>query len=49
MDELENDDTSVHVNASKRRAPGVIGIENPQKTSHADPPQDAHGLCLANP
>eukprot|EP01049_Picozoa_sp_SAG25_P001826 SAG25_NODE_86_length_16515_cov_5.529996_21_plen_111_part_00 len=23
--------------------------EHPQKTSHCDPPENAHGLCLANP
>ena len=49
MDPAEKDDTSAHGCASKRSHPGVVGIENPQKTSHADPPEDAHGLCLANP
>jgi ABC-type sulfate/molybdate transport systems ATPase subunit len=28
---------------------GCIKIDNPQKKDHADPPPDAHGLCLANP
>ena len=49
MDDAENDDTFTHGCASTRKNPGVVGIENPQKTSHADPPEDAHGLCLANP
>ena len=24
-------------------------IDNPQKKDHADPPEGAHGLCMANP
>ena len=29
--------------------PGAIKIDNPQKVSHCDPPEGAHGLCLSNP
>ena len=28
---------------------GAVKIDNPQKTSHCDPPADAHGLVLPNP
>ena len=33
MDDAENDDTFTHGCASTRKNPGVVGIENPQKTS----------------
>lgn len=49
MEATENDDSFTHAPAIKRRNPEVIGIEDPQKNSHADPPKDTHGLCLANP
>ena len=28
---------------------GVVPIKNPQKSSHASPPEGCHGLCLPNP
>jgi hypothetical protein len=34
---------------NRRGNRGCIKIENPQKKDHADPPEGAHGLCLANP
>ena len=46
MDAAENDDTFTHGCASTRKNPGVVGIENPQKTSHADPPEDAHRVVV---
>ena len=45
MEATENDDSFTHAPAIKRRNPEVIGIENPQKTSHADPPKDTHGCA----
>eukprot|EP01047_Picozoa_sp_COSAG01_P024171 COSAG01_NODE_1485_length_10131_cov_10.500995_9_plen_196_part_00 len=44
---MAEDASTGHGKADRNR--GVIGIVNPQKTSHCDPPENAHGLCLANP
>ena len=43
----QNTGTSTKMNRASE--PGCIKIENPQKKDHAKPPENSHGLCLANP
>ena len=46
---METADGDTYCKRNSQNNRGVIGIVNPQKTSHCDPPDTAHGLCLANP
>ena len=41
--------TATSTKMSRASEPGCIKIENPQKKDHAKPPENSHGLCLANP
>eukprot|EP01048_Picozoa_sp_COSAG05_P031068 COSAG05_NODE_11143_length_528_cov_3.041958_1_plen_47_part_10 len=47
METADGDTDCKPLSRNSQNKRGVIGIVNPQKTSHCDPPDTAHGLCLA--